>query len=88
MLIPTAWSSLGVGWISDYSWFIGLRAGFAAFWYLERVRPVITDLDRDLDTCRDGTSQAVMSGAGSAVAAAAATADGGEFTGQAAPEPA
>jgi NCS1 family nucleobase:cation symporter-1 len=96
VLIPTAWSSLGIGWISDYSWFIGCGLGFASFWYLERVRPFITDLDRDLDTCKDGTSQAVMSGAGSSVTAgtvtvgtgAAVTADGGELTGEAAPEPA
>jgi NCS1 family nucleobase:cation symporter-1 len=91
VLIPTAWSSLGIGWISDYSWFIGCGLGFVSFWYLERVRPIITDLDRDLDTCRDGSSEAVMSGvtvgAVTANAGAAATA-GGEFTGEAAPEPA
>jgi NCS1 family nucleobase:cation symporter-1 len=62
VLIPTAWSSLGIGWISDYSWFIGCGLGFVAFWYLERRSPMITDLDRDLDLCRDGTSEAVMSG--------------------------
>jgi cytosine/uracil/thiamine/allantoin permease len=61
-VIPTAAKSLGVGWISDYSWFIGCGLGFVAFWYLERVRPMITDLDRDLDTCRDGTLKSVMSG--------------------------
>ena len=77
VLIPTAWSSLGIGWISDYSWFIGCGLGFAAFWYLERIRPIITDLDTGTDTCRDGTSQAVMSGAQSG-----ATVD------EAAPEPA
>jgi NCS1 family nucleobase:cation symporter-1 len=62
VLIPTAWSSLGVGWISDYSWFIGCGTGFAAFWYLERRRPMIAGLDQGLDTCRDGRSQAAMDG--------------------------
>jgi NCS1 family nucleobase:cation symporter-1 len=86
VLIPTAWSSLGIGWISDYSWFIGCGLGFVSFWYLERVRPIITDLDRDLDTCRDGSSQAVTSGVtvGAVTANAAAVTGGGET----APEPA
>jgi NCS1 family nucleobase:cation symporter-1 len=76
-LIPTAAKSLNVGWISDYSWFIGCGLGFAAFWYLERVRPVITDLDRDLDTCRDGSSRTVTDSLRSGVAG-----------GEPAPEPA
>jgi NCS1 family nucleobase:cation symporter-1 len=86
VLIPTAWSSLGIGWISDYSWFIGCGLGFVSFWYLERVRPIITDLDRDLDACRDGSSQAVMSG----VTVGAVTANAGAVTagGETAPEPA
>lgn len=60
VLIPTAVPSLNVGWISDYSWFIGCGLGFAAFWWLEKRSPVITDLERDLETCRDGRAPAVV----------------------------
>ena len=38
-------------------------------------RPIITDLDRDMDTCRDGTSEAVMSGAESGAAVGEQEAD-------------
>ena len=76
VLIPTAWSSLGIGWISDYSWFIGCGLGFVAFQVLERRRPMITDLERDMDLCRDGTSEAVMSGEASG--AVPSMAGGGE----------
>jgi nucleobase:cation symporter-1, NCS1 family len=40
-MIAAVASVLNVGWISDYSWFIGCGLGFAAFVLLERRRPVI-----------------------------------------------
>jgi len=69
VLIPTAWSSLGIGWISDYSWFIGCGLGFVAFWWLERTRPIITDLDRDVELARDGKSPGADLGATESIAA-------------------
>jgi hypothetical protein len=84
---------MGRAWVAASaaaSWFIGCGLGFVSFWYLERVRPIITDLDRDLDTCRDGSSQAVMSGAESGVTVGTVTANAGAVTagGETAPEPA
>ena len=64
---------------SDYSWFIGCGLGFAAFWYLERVRPIITDLDRDVEFARDGKSPHADLG-GLATEAAITDAETGEVT--------
>jgi NCS1 family nucleobase:cation symporter-1 len=41
VVIPIAAPALNIGWISDYSWFIGCGLGFVAFALLERRRPVI-----------------------------------------------
>jgi NCS1 family nucleobase:cation symporter-1 len=54
VLIPAAAPGLNVGWISDYSWFIGCGLGFVVFLMLERTRPLITDLDRDAGLAADG----------------------------------
>ena len=54
VLIPSAAPSLNVGWISDYSWFIGCGPGFLAFLLLERTSPMITDLDREVELAADG----------------------------------
>jgi len=56
-VLPTSIPSLNVGWISDYSWFVGCGLGFAAFLWLERRAPVITDLDRDVELCADGKNK-------------------------------
>jgi NCS1 family nucleobase:cation symporter-1 len=48
----------GIGWLPDYSWFIGCGLGFVVFTLLERRRPWITDLERDLELATDGTAQA------------------------------
>jgi NCS1 family nucleobase:cation symporter-1 len=56
VLIPTAFGSLKIGWLSDYSWFIGCGLGFLAFVWLERRRPVITDLDREVELAADGAA--------------------------------
>jgi NCS1 family nucleobase:cation symporter-1 len=63
VLIPVAFPALNVAWISDYSWFIGCGLGFAAFALLERRSPVITDLDRDMELCRDGRAPDTATGA-------------------------
>jgi NCS1 family nucleobase:cation symporter-1 len=59
VLIPVAFPALNMAWISDYSWFIGCGAGFAAFTLLERRSPAITGLDRDVELCRDCRAAAV-----------------------------
>jgi NCS1 family nucleobase:cation symporter-1 len=58
VLIPAAAPGLNVGWISDYSWFIGCGIGFLVFLILERTSPVITDLDRDMELAADGKAAA------------------------------
>jgi nucleobase:cation symporter-1, NCS1 family len=54
VVIPAAAPSLNVGWISNYSWFIGCGLGFVVVWLLERRRPVIADLDREAELAADG----------------------------------
>ena len=41
--------------IGNFSWFLGCGLGFAAFILLERHRPMIGQLDRDLEQAVDGT---------------------------------
>jgi NCS1 family nucleobase:cation symporter-1 len=60
VLIPAAAPGLDVGWISDYSWFIGCGLGFLVFLILERTSPMITDLDRGMELAADGKAPAAQ----------------------------
>ena len=51
LLAPSA----GIGWLGDFSWFVGCGIGYVAFIMLERARPMIRRLDEDLATAADGT---------------------------------
>ena len=42
--------------IGNFSWFLGCGLGYAAFILLERHRPMIGQLDRDLEEAVDGTT--------------------------------
>jgi NCS1 family nucleobase:cation symporter-1 len=74
VLIPVAFPGLNIGWISDYSWFIGCGIGFGAFLLRERMSPMITDLDRDLHLAADGVAASAGGAASAAGGAAPATA--------------
>ena len=43
--------------IGNFSWFIGCGLGFAAFALLERSRPMITGLTKDVELAIDGVGQ-------------------------------
>jgi NCS1 family nucleobase:cation symporter-1 len=59
MLLDLHVTTYDVGWISDYSWFIGCGLGFVTFTLLERVAPRIIDLDRDTALASNGITPAV-----------------------------
>lgn len=44
-----------VGWISNYSWFIGCGLGLVTFWGLERIHPVIRVPEGDIESLSDGS---------------------------------
>jgi NCS1 family nucleobase:cation symporter-1 len=61
VLVPSLLVSAGAlsatsGWLNvgSFSWFIGCGLGYASFVLLERRRPMIRDLDRDLENVSDG----------------------------------
>jgi NCS1 family nucleobase:cation symporter-1 len=51
-------TTVDLTWIADYSWFIGCGLGFVAMVALERARPRISGLDRDLARATDGSTVA------------------------------
>jgi len=43
--------------LGSFSWFVGCGLGFLAFWQLEQRRPMIKDLDREVDLATNGVGQ-------------------------------
>lgn len=46
-----------IGWIGNFSWFIGCGVGYLAMILLERANPRIGRLDEDLETATDGVGK-------------------------------
>ncbi len=44
-----------IGWIGDFSWFLGCGLGYVIFLGLERARPMISRIDEDIDGAADGS---------------------------------